>query len=1137
MFNRKLASLMPQIGMRLLHSISRMKVVCFTILVLSVELAAQADPAAAADDVKTREAFYDILDVILADSIAVQIRALQRFIRSHPNFESTYLKLLERYIVHNKQAEATTYFKELAAISAHRPLSQWMLAKLYIIQEDTNAAIEAFRQALYADLPSTMLLKDFVECLHQARITESSAIFLRAKLNARASKLASAFFHFFELKDEQAIHLFRKISNTSPTDFVALDAWGKCYFRLYRYDEADSVWRLGLENSRQNKNLVSEGLFLCNLALVSARAKDRYDQALSYCNSANAIADRLDDRYLKQLILGYSAFVFTCHRNYTEAIKRYQQAIQLASQFGLAIDLATWYHRCAQSFYYSKRYQEALRAYNQCEVLARSANNHELLFLAWLGKGDLYSELRQLALARKTFQDAYDLARKGRWSNKRYFGFACVGLANVMTLEGHFETAIQIYQEFIHQQQWEGNLVHQAYWMSRLAEAYMQSGNSELSRATYMRAYEIAKRADAKQYMPWYLIKAAQMELSEGDIDGAIQKCTVASEIDTSKNNKVLWVELYLTLGNAYKSLGNLSKAISFYSHAAETVEGTRQNIAIEELRVGYFSAWNEIYRCLVQCFLERYLQSDDRADLDSLLYYKERSLGRGLQDMRFRGGTDARYKNQADLDNGYQKACEQLRITQSRIRRQAQRKLSVDEWNHLLSQLEAARYSLVAQRLQAVKKLSLSVSAGHSPVRFASKILKDLQPAELGLLLYHISEKGSFALIAANKEIRVLQLQVTPAILSAALDSLMAPFHLIEENAKAFVPFRAGIAYRLYRLLIEPAEVALKLPQKLLIVPDFVLMNLPFEMLLVAAPDKPEYTPVEFPNYAEYFLLHRYTIIYSPTTALLEKVTKPLSGKPNILIFADPFGSASKTTGQTQFRSRTGWSFDALPFSEVEARRIAKTYSSTKVYTRAAAKKAVFMHEAPQQNIVHIATHAFVDTTFEAFSGLVLSAGEDSTDDGMLMGYEIADLNLSCDLITLSACETGRGKVVAGEGILGLPRLFLGAGAKTVLMTLWKVDDKFASELMPDFYHHLLNQRLSKVEALNKAKQFILRKVQLEHGVYYQHPFYWASFVLYGESGVGQGFSPILAGLIGLLIMVLILAIYYRVAQRRNRT
>ena len=181
---------------------------------------------------------------------------------------------------------------------------------------------------------------------------------------------------------------------------------------------------------------------------------------------------------------------------------------------------------------------------------------------------------------------------------------------------------------------------------------------------------------------------------------------------------------------------------------------------------------------------------------------------------------------------------------------------------------------------------------------------------------------------------------------------------------------------------------------------------------------------------------------------------------------------------------------------------RIKEIYSDTRIYKREKATSLSFLEEASKYQYLHLATHAFVNTKFDAFSGLVLAASADSTDDGILMGYEIADLNLSSDLVTLSACETGRGKIIDGEGVLGLPRLFLGAGAKSVLMTHWKVDDKFASEMMPAFYNYYLNEGLSKGDALANAKRDILGRSKKVNDVYYQHPFYWASFTLYGDPG-----------------------------------
>jgi CHAT domain-containing protein len=193
------------------------------------------------------------------------------------------------------------------------------------------------------------------------------------------------------------------------------------------------------------------------------------------------------------------------------------------------------------------------------------------------------------------------------------------------------------------------------------------------------------------------------------------------------------------------------------------------------------------------------------------------------------------------------------------------------------------------------------------------------------------------------------------------------------------------------------------------------------------------------------------------------------------------------------------------LPNSEIEADSIKQLYPSAKVFRQNQATKRVFMKEAPKHQILHIATHGIIDTTFEAFSGLVLAMEDDSTDDGCLMGYELSELNLDCDLVTLSACETGRGKLVSGEGILGLPRVLLGAGAKSVLMTLWKIDDRFTSELMAEFYRQFLKQGLSKADALAEAKRTVLSRNAAEGKMHYQHPLYWAAFTLYGDPGGGR--------------------------------
>jgi CHAT domain-containing protein len=193
-----------------------------------------------------------------------------------------------------------------------------------------------------------------------------------------------------------------------------------------------------------------------------------------------------------------------------------------------------------------------------------------------------------------------------------------------------------------------------------------------------------------------------------------------------------------------------------------------------------------------------------------------------------------------------------------------------------------------------------------------------------------------------------------------------------------------------------------------------------------------------------------------------------------------------------------SNWRFETLWYADSEGESIQAVYPETDIFKRRDATIATLEKEYPNHQILHFATHAFVDTVFDAFSGLILAPGSDSTDDGMLMGFEISDHHFNCELVTMSACETGLGKHVAGEGVLSLPRLFMGAGAGQVLMTLWKVGDEYSLALMPKFYDNFLNLGQTKAEALREAKQAMFEKS--DKGIFYQHPFYWAAFALYGE-------------------------------------
>jgi CHAT domain-containing protein len=151
--------------------------------------------------------------------------------------------------------------------------------------------------------------------------------------------------------------------------------------------------------------------------------------------------------------------------------------------------------------------------------------------------------------------------------------------------------------------------------------------------------------------------------------------------------------------------------------------------------------------------------------------------------------------------------------------------------------------------------------------------------------------------------------------------------------------------------------------------------------------------------------------------------------------------------------------------------------------------------HEGVLKNTrLHFATHGLIDDANPTQSSVLMTLDGDPREDGFLEVSEIMDLDLDCDLVVLSACQTARGKIFSGEGVVGLSRAFLYAGARSVAVSLWNVGDISTGQLMKSFYSKM------KPTTSNAAA---LREAQLEmlHGdLKWQHPYYWAPFILVGK-------------------------------------
>jgi CHAT domain-containing protein len=373
-------------------------------------------------------------------------------------------------------------------------------------------------------------------------------------------------------------------------------------------------------------------------------------------------------------------------------------------------------------------------------------------------------------------------------------------------------------------------------------------------------------------------------------------------------------------------------------------------------------------------------------------------------------------------------------------------------------------------------------------------------------LLSYSLGEPSSF-LFAVSRDKYLSASLGSAAAIRAGVEKLLAA--ITDKNQSSPNEYLRH-AVQLYKLLIEPAREQLIGKSELIIVADGVLHRLPFEVLL--APTASARTPLPRLPY----LVRDFAISYAPSASVLSNLlSEPRRATlKEFVAFADPVYSQGAQPGEqanlivTLTRGAGGSQLKFLPLlhSRHEVEAISKLFppGQADLFLRATASEenAKAKGRLSQYGVVHFSAHGYLNEKLPRFSGIVLSSPQaspaglaTSTEDGLLSAYEIFNLKLNAELVVLSACETGLGKEVKGEGIMGLMRAFMYAGAPSVMVSLWNVDDESAADLMIAFYRHWRGAdkgKLSKAEALRLAQLEAIKQGSL--------PYFWAPFILVGK-------------------------------------
>jgi CHAT domain-containing protein len=251
--------------------------------------------------------------------------------------------------------------------------------------------------------------------------------------------------------------------------------------------------------------------------------------------------------------------------------------------------------------------------------------------------------------------------------------------------------------------------------------------------------------------------------------------------------------------------------------------------------------------------------------------------------------------------------------------------------------------------------------------------------------------------------------------------------------------------------------------------------------------------------------LMVGHEMVSSPSASVVAAVREEIAGRPapakTIAVFADPvFSAGDGRVGTPAPSMRSAPDFTRLRFSRTEADNIERLVAPgrmLKAVDFVATRELAMKPELKDYRILHFATHSVLDDEHPELSGVVLSLADHNgqPQNGYLRLYDIYNLRLNADLVVLSACRTALGREIHGEGLMGLTRGFLYAGAPRVLATLWEIDDRSTAEAMTRFYEGLLGRGERPAAAL-RAAQIALWRLK----GWQQAPYYWAAFTLQGE-------------------------------------
>jgi len=608
-----------------------------------------------------------------------------------------------------------------------------------------------------------------------------------------------------------------------------------------------------------------------------------------------------------------------------------------------------------------------------------------------------------------------------------------------------------------------------------LARAYMKLGQSSLAAGELRQVLAFRNTTGDRSGRAEALIEMAEIERRRGRAAQGLALATEARDMaDAMELPEVRWLAM-TTVGRMYVALKRSAPAREAFDAAIAVVEDLRVlNAGGEESRSRFFANHLAPYQ-------ERVALALAASNIADAFYFAERSKARVLLDV-IRGDripitkamTDAERRHEVELRTALTSANSELLFAAQAMPRDETR----------VARLQRGR----DERRVAYEDFQALLYAAHPELRVSRADVPAIRAPEAQQLLSGPSDAivefvagpdRTHAFVISETGLRVFTLTTSTVEIGRHVqqfrDQLANRDLRVSESAR-----------RLYDMVLGPMRSALSGKTSLIVVPDGMLWNLPFQALQGSDGR---------------YLIEDVAVSYAPSVTVLRETMRTRADRPAaaaLLAFGNPAidRGAEAVVRDSSHPTRGG--FAPLPETEHEVQQLAPIYgASSRVYVGADAREDRWKAEASSYRVVHLATHGVVDNASPLYSHLMLARSPSGgDDDGLLEAWEIMNTPLRADLVVLSACETARGRVAAGEGVIGLMWAVFVAGSPATLVSQWQVDSASSTALMVAFHREWSDgqRNMSKARALQKASLKVL------HTGGFSHPFYWAGFILVGD-------------------------------------